>query len=243
MANNADAVRIGGATQIYMAPVGTTFPTFGTAIDGASAWIDTGYISTDGVTWNFARETTEIEAMQSLDPIRIMTTKLPKSFQFGLMQSGQEQFAIALGGGTWAEQGTAGSGIFVYTPPDISEVAERAAVIEMIDGDIVYRWLIKKCQNKEGVEFKYVRDDAATMPVTMTILAAPDGSEPFTIETDDPNMAASVLRSANGTSTDDDGTTVDADGNRVDAEGNRVEGYETDRAETDKADRRTKVRA
>lgn len=211
MANNADAVRVGGATQIYMAPVGTAFPPFATAISTIPDWIDTGYVSTDGVTWNFAREVTEIEAMQSLDPIRIMTTKLPKSFQFGLMQTGQEQLALALGGGSWAEQGTAGSGIWEYTPPDISEVVERAAIIEMIDGTITYRWLIKKCQNKEGVEFKYVRDDASTMPVTMSILAAPDGSAAFSIETDDPNMAATVVATAaNG-----DETETDADGNVV----------------------------
>ena len=227
MANNADAVRVGGATQIYMAPVGTTFPVFGTAIDTASAWIDTGYVSTDGVEWDFAREVTEIEAMQSLDPIRIMTTKLPKSFKFGLMQSGQEQFALALGGGTWAEQAPAASGIFVYTPPDISEVVERAAVIEMIDGTVTYRWLVKKCQNKEGVTFKYVRDDAATMPVTMTILAAPDGSEPFSIETNDPAMADSTLLAANATRrTDKDGNpVVDKDGNPV-VEGDTTEGQE-----------------
>jgi len=230
MANNADAVRVGGATQIYMAPVGTAFPVFGTAISTTTEWIDTGYISTDGVTWNFDREVTEIEAMQSLDPIRIMTTKLPKSFQFGMMQSGQEQFALALGGGSWAEQGTAGSGIFVYTPPGISEVVERAAVIEMIDGTITYRWLIKKCQNKEGVEFKYVRDDASTMPVTLTILAAPDGSEPFTIETDDPAMGATALLSADGQRVDDDGNVVDAEGNKVDTD-------ETDETEARKARR------
>src|SRR4051812_35818400 len=187
MANNADAVRVGGATQVYMSPVGTAFPPFDTAISTVPAWIDTGYIATDGLTWHFDREVTEIEAMQSLDPIRIMTTKLPKSFEFGLMQSGQEQFALALGGGSWAEEGTA-TGIFVYTPPDISEVVERACIVEMVDGLVTYRWEIKKCQNKEGVEFKYVRDDASTMPVTMTILAAPDGSAPFNIRTDDPQM-------------------------------------------------------
>jgi hypothetical protein len=219
-----------------MAPVGTAFPVFGTAIDTASAWIDTGYVSTDGVEWDFAREVTEIEAMQSLDPIRIMTTKLPKSFKFGLMQSGQEQFALALGGGSWAEQGTAGSGIFEYTPPGISEVVERAAVIEMIDGTITYRWLIKKCQNKEGVQFKYVRDDAATMPVTLSILAAPDGSEPFTIETNDPAMADPTLLAANGnTRTDEDGNVVE--------NGTDYANGETDVVPTEETTRRSKAGA
>jgi len=235
MANDASAVRVGGATQIYMAPVGTAFPPIGTAISTIPAWIDTGYVSTDGVEWEFARETTEIEAMQSLDPIRIMTTKLPKSFKFGLMQSGQEQFAIALGGGTWAEEGTA-TGIFTYTPPSISEVVERAALVEMIDGTIVYRWEIKKCQNKEGVTFKYVRDDAATMPVTMTILAAPDGSEPFTISTNDPAMADGTLLSANGNGT----TRTDENGDVV--EDNAYEG-ETDVAPSEETTRRAKVGA
>jgi hypothetical protein len=187
VANNADAVRVGGATQIYMAPVGTAFPTFDVAISTVPAWIDTGYVSTDGVEWEFGREVTEIEAMQSLDPIRIMTTKLPKSFKFGLMQSGQEQLALALGGGSWAVDAV-DTTLFIYTPPDVSEVVERACIVEMIDGPIVYRWEIKKSQNKEGSTFKYVRDDAATLPVTMSILAAPDGSAAFNIKTNDPNM-------------------------------------------------------
>lgn len=203
MANDASAVRVGGATQIYLAPVGTAFPAFADDLTTSADWIDTGYMSTDGVTWHFEREVTELEAMQSLDPIRILVTKLPKSFEFGMMQSGQEQFAVALGGGSWAEQGTA-SGIFEYKPPGAGELVERAAVVEMIDGTVKYRWLIKRCQNKDATEFKYVRDDASTMPVTLSILAAPDGSDPFTIETNDPAVVNSTLLTGpTGTDTDE----------------------------------------
>jgi hypothetical protein len=79
--------------------------------------------------------------------------------------------------------------VYRYEPPDVSEIVERAAVVEMMDGTATYRWHIKRCQQREAVEYKYTRDDAATLPVTLSILAAPDGSKPFYMTTDDPSVA------------------------------------------------------
>jgi hypothetical protein len=188
VANDATAVRVAGNTQIYLAPVATAFPAWDVPIDGASGWVDIGYVTTDGVTWNFGRETTDIEAMQSADPIRTISTKLPKTLGFAIMQTGREQFAVALGGGTWTAEPLA-TGVFRYEPPEPSEFSERAAVVEMMDGDATYRWHIKRLVQKEAVEYKYTRDAAATLPVSLSILAAPDGSKPFYMLTDDPSVA------------------------------------------------------
>lgn len=192
MANDATAVRVAGQTQIYLAPVDTAFPTFDEDMTDALVtvdWTDLGYITTDGVTWNFGRETTDIEAMQSFDPIRTITTKVPKTLAFAIMEAGRDQFAIALGGGTWSSTGVAPDIVYKFLPPDPSDLNESAAVVEMVDGTNKYRWNIKRLVQKEAVEYKYTRDAAATMPVTLSILAAPDGTEPFYLETNDPAAA------------------------------------------------------
>lgn len=190
MANDATAVRVAGQTQIYLADVDTPFPLFDDDLTAEADWTDVGYVTTDGVTWNFGRETTDIEAMQSFDPIRTITTKVPKTLGFAIMQVGQEQFALALGGGTWTTTGVAPAIIYRFEPPDPSQLAERAAIVEMVDGTNKYRWNVKRLTQKEAVEYKYTRDAAATMPVSLSILAAPDGTEPFYMETNDPSAAA-----------------------------------------------------
>lgn len=189
MANDATAVRVAGNTQIYLAPVGTAFPDFDDDMATATPWTDLGYVTTDGVTWNFGREVTDIEAMQSGEPIRTVSTKLPKTLAFALMEAGQKQFQVAMGGGTWVEEGTA-TGIWRYEPPDVSELAETAVVVEMVDGTAKYRYHVKRSQQREAVEHKYTRDAAATLPITLSVLAAPDGGKPFYILSDDDAVAA-----------------------------------------------------
>lgn len=189
MALVAEDVRVAGNTRIYLAPTATAFPDWDDPLEDAVGWTDVGYVTTDGVTWNMGREIKEIEAMQSADPIRVISTKLPKTLKFDIMQMGRTQLALALGGGAWTPE-SGSTGVFRYEPPDVSEIVERAAVVEMLDGDNTYRWHIKRVQNREGVEFKYTRDDAATLPVTLAVLAASDGTKPFYLLTDDTAVAA-----------------------------------------------------
>jgi hypothetical protein len=184
MALDAGDVRVAGNAHIYLAPLLTVFPTFATEPD-ADDWTELGYVTPDGITLSFTREINEIFAMQSTEPVRVVSTRLPKTVGFTMMQGGQDQLLLALGGGTFT---TAGS-VYKYEPPDPSVVDERAMVVEMIDGTNKYRWYYKRVQNREGVEHKYLREEAATFPVTMQILAPTDNSVPFYMETDDPAFA------------------------------------------------------
>lgn len=187
MALDATEVRVAGNTHIFTAPVGTAFPAWGDV--PADPWVDVGYVTTDGVTWTFDRTITEIYAMQSDEPVRVVNTRLPKSIGFSLMQAGRSQFALAMGGGTWAAE-AGETGVFRYTPPEVGTNDEYAVLVEMIDGDNTYRWNIKRSQNREGITFNYVRDDAATFPVTLAMLAPDDGTAPYYMTSDDPAVAA-----------------------------------------------------
>ena len=135
--------------------------------------------------------------MQSADPVRIISTKMPKTIAFNMMQQGRDQLLLALGGGEYALE-AAETDVYRYTPPDPAEIDERAMLVEMIDGDNTYRWEYKRVQNREGVEQKLLREDASTFPVTMQILIPSDQSAPFNMITNDPAYAPATLLSANG---------------------------------------------
>lgn len=186
MALDATDIRVAGDTHIYLAPLATAFPVWGDA--PAAAWIDVGYVTTDGLEFKFDRTINEIYAMQSAEPVRVVNTRLPKQIGFQLMQSGRTQFELAMGGGAFTlESGE--TDVYRYEPPAVGATDERAALIEMVDGTNTYRWHIKRVQNREGITFKYVRQDAATFPVTLAILPPADNSVSFYMTSDDPALA------------------------------------------------------
>ena len=187
MAFDATDIRVAGDAHIYMAPLDEAFPDWGDTPTGD--WIELGFVTPDGITLGFSREVNDIFAMQSAEPVRTIATRLPKTVGFTLMQQGRQQLLLALGGGTFSAEPLV-TGVTRYEPPPPSDVDERALVIEIADGEYTYRWHYKRTQNREGVEHKYLREDAATFPVVQQILAPSDNSVPFYMTTDDPAYAA-----------------------------------------------------
>jgi hypothetical protein len=106
------------------------------------------------------------------------------------MQTGRAQFNLALGGGTWTVTGVAPDEVFKYVPPTASDVDERAMIVEILDGDLVYRWIYARVLNKEGVEFTAVRQDAVTFPISMSVLQPSGDASPFEFFTNDTASAA-----------------------------------------------------
>jgi hypothetical protein len=209
MALDSGDIRVAGMAHIYLAPLDTPFPAW--EIEPATPWMELGYVTTDGITATYGREVTEIYAMQSSDPVRIISTRTPKTIGFAMMQQGRDQLILAMGGGSYALE-AAETDVFRYTPPDPSAIDERAMLVEMIDGLYTYRWEYPRVQNREGVEQKLVREDATTFPVVMQILTPVDASAPFEMVTNDPAYAAGTLLSANGQPRNgDNGETDDRD--------------------------------
>ena len=186
MALDSGDIRVAGMAHIYLAPLATAFPAWD--VTPAAAWAELGYVTPDGITANYGREVTEIYAMQSADPVRVISTKMPKTIGFSMMQQGRDQLILALGGGTYALEASE-TDVYRYTPPDPSSIDERAMMVEMIDGLYTYRWEYKRVQNREGVEQKLMREDSVNFPVTMQILIPSDASAPFSMVTNDPAYA------------------------------------------------------
>lgn len=183
MAQDSEEVVVAGDGRVYVAPVGTAFPDFGDA--PAAPWVELGYFTNDGVTVKVGRETKDIEAFQSLEPIRVIVTKRPVDVSFKLMQTNAPQVELALGGGTFAEEGT--SNVYRYTPSDPSFVDERAVLVEIEDGDDTYRVELPRCLNKAGVEFSFKREEEVMFPIELSVLKPASGSS-FEIVTDAPQF-------------------------------------------------------
>lgn len=181
MAITADEVRVAGAGRVWVAPASSTLPTDSTtALD--AAFVDLGYVTEDGVSFSFSRETENLNAWQG-DKLRVLSTEEPAEVSFALMQSNYDILPIALGGGTVTEP-VADSGEFKYTPPAKGTNTERTMVIEFNDGESIhYRYVLPRVQIEGEVSFTLQRGEALTYPLTFGVL---DADPKYEIFTDDP---------------------------------------------------------
>ena len=183
MAVAGSEVRVAGSGHVYLAPVGTAMPTDTAALP--ADWVDLGYVTEDGVAFNFDRETEDLNSWQG-DKVRVLTMREPKSIEFALMQTNVDVVTAALGGG----EVTADSGntTFTYTPPAEGTNTPHALVVEFDDGTLVYRYNFPKVQLDGGVQFTLTRSGAVTYPLNFGVLDPDAGVAPFTIITNDPAM-------------------------------------------------------
>lgn len=188
MALDSTEIRVAGSGGVYVAPLDTDFPDFGDDLEADENFLNLGYITEDGATFNVSRESEDIYSWQSLDPVRTINKRIPKSVKFNLQQTTKETIELALGGGTW-DPSEDEPIVWTYTPPDVGDVDERAMIVQLIDGDLVYRWLFPRSLNKEGIEFNATRNKEIGYPVTMSILQPADGAVPFTFATNDQAVA------------------------------------------------------
>lgn len=177
---NADEVRVAGAGHIWVGPAGTALPTDATtALD--AAYVDMGYVTEDGVSFSFSRETENLNAWQG-DKLRVLSTEEPAEVSFALMQTNDHILPLALGGGTVTEES---EGEYKFTPPAKGTNTERTIVIEFNDGeDIHYRYCIPRAQIEGEVSFTLQRGEALTYPLTFGVL---DDDPKYIILTDDPS--------------------------------------------------------
>jgi hypothetical protein len=181
MALDGTQVRVAGAGHVYVAPPGTVAPAdINTAL--TTAWTDLGYVTEEGVSFTFGRETEDLNAWQA-DKVRVLTLRAPKNVEYALMQTNSKTLVTALGGGAWEDDG---SGSFTFTPPRDDENAVHSMVIEFTDGDISYRYYFPRVQVEGEVSFTLTRSGAVTYPINFGVLAA---TPPYTIFSNDEALA------------------------------------------------------
>lgn len=178
-------VRVGVSGSLYLAPVGTAFPADVTAAP-ATAWVEMGFLSEEGVTLAPTIGASDIKAWQTLYPVRRIVTERGLDFKFKLMQRNIEAMRLTFGGGTITE--VTPNVLFRYTPPSAGATDDRAAIIEIRDGTITDRYLIDRCTVTEVGDIELKRDGAAMFDLTMSILGDPAGLDPWVMLTNDPAM-------------------------------------------------------
>lgn len=168
MATNLEAanVAVAGSGSVWVAPEGTALPA--DIADPAAPFLDLGYVGEDGVSFTFSRDTEDIAAWQSPDPIRVLTTSEPKTIEFELLEFDRDSIELAFRGGTWAGAGPP----YVYTPPSAGASDVRAMVIDGIDGTKKWRFCFPRVQLSGDVEFALQRTDAVRLALEFGVLAS-----------------------------------------------------------------------
>src|SRR6185503_13529384 len=169
MPNDSSEIVVGANGTVWVAPVGTTLPA---DIDEALAvdFVDVGFVSENGATFTDSKEITDINAWQSFYPVRRIISSRSSQLAFAIRQWNSDNVKFAFGGG----QVTSTANGFEYTPPDPSELDERALCLEWADDTKNYRLVFPRGLVSENVESTAARTSAMDLPITFS--AVSDGS-------------------------------------------------------------------
>lgn len=171
MANDATEVRVGTTGQLFVAPLGSTPPTdTTTALD--AAFVDLGYLTEDGVSLAVDTNREDFRAWQTTSPVRSVVTEQTLTSTFTLLQRNADNLKLAFGGGTVALSG-AGPDV-IFTPPPAG-VDERMFVLEVVDGDVIDRYLLHRGVPSLSGEVNFQRGELTGYEMEVTHLESDDG--------------------------------------------------------------------
>lgn len=185
-----------GMGQFFRAPVGTPIPDdFDNHLALGAPWVAMGYTQ-EGLTKEYALTTTDIEADQSFDPIRVVTTARRITLATRLIQLNAENLKTAFGGGTITPvdpDAIPGSGdeYDEYTPPDVGEEEEYALVFDASDLDRKIRVILQNAKREGTTTVQFRKGEAAGLSVTWV------AQKPTLIEATPITAHAVVTRLAN----------------------------------------------
>jgi hypothetical protein len=175
---------VAGTGSVYVAPEGTAMPT--DLVAPIAPFEDIGYISEDGVQFTFSREQEDINAWQSVEPVRVLVTNEPKTIAFDLLEFDKTSILLAFRGGTV----TGAAPPYTYEPPAAGGSDVRALVIDGKDGALTFRFCFPRVSLSGDVAFQLIRTDAVKPTLEFSVLAS---TEPWSIITDLPGFGAATL--------------------------------------------------
>lgn len=188
MAQDTLQVRAAPAGDLYVAAVGATEPSDVTT-GWSAAWTNLGLISEDGPTVQPGMDSTPFNAWQEFFPVRTVVSGRSMEWTFTLIQKNGTNLKLAFGGGTIT---ALGGGLYSYDPPDPSAVDYRAFGLEVNDGGIIDRYVLRRgiVTAIDAVPFK--KDEPVSFALTVSASAAPGADDlPWGIvASNDPAMAS-----------------------------------------------------
>lgn len=182
MALDPDNIRAFANGQVYVVnPDDAVWPA---SIDAPihGSWDSVGYNTEDGAKFSFGREVVEKYAWQAEDPVRLLTTRKPKTVSFAAMEFTPVGVGLACGGIYVTSDG---AGQYRVHPQAEDFIDYRAVLIDVVDDDDHhYRFGYRKTLNQSTVDFSTVRNDTTQLPIELKVLSAKP-EEPWFIQTND----------------------------------------------------------
>lgn len=165
MALNDDAVRVAVTGSVYFAPVGTALPTDVTTNLNA-AFVEVGHISEDALTESYEVTKEKLRSWQRKTGIRTLTTEVNWTFQFMMMETSPLNLELYYEGA----ETTVGSGVATTAIPAVGTTLAKAAVIELVDGDVITRFALPKVEVGEREEINHTNSNGTMYGVTVEVL-------------------------------------------------------------------------
>jgi hypothetical protein len=182
MPKDATKVRVALTGTIYAATEGSTIPA-DISVTPDGSFVDLGYTTAEGVTFSVEQTTEDVDAWQSLDPLRVLVTAEPKAFNFTLRQVEKNTWLTAFGGSVV----TVGANNFRWEPPAAGSIPAKAYVIEFDDEALKYRFIYRRVNQTGARELNFVRGNAVNLPLAYRVLAA--SPRTWEVQTNDPAFA------------------------------------------------------
>jgi hypothetical protein len=167
VANDADNVRVGLNGSIYIAPKGTAAPA-DLATAWPAGWVDLGYLSDDGVEMSYSTETEDINAWQSLSPVRKVLTGVDMTLGFTAIELKTSTVTLYFPSSTMTE---VTAGVNKLSIPAAPSPDERAIGLEWVDGDITNRLIIARGEVTNRDSITLARSGAVSLPMTVSAYA------------------------------------------------------------------------
>ncbi len=166
MALDSDNVRVAVTGAVYVAPTGTTGPSF--ADDALDAgFVDLGYVSSDGITETIDRSTTQIRSWQDSSLVREVISEGTYSVSMTFIETNEE--VLSLYYGTSLTNGE------VSIDPRTSG-GRQSFVIDVIDGSAIERTYISAGEVTSIGERTLASGEAIGYEVTVTAYADTDST-------------------------------------------------------------------
>lgn len=178
-------ITVASRTYLFLAPVGSTAPADSQeALD--PAWVCVGLTTPDSLAFSTNPSFKEVPSAQSdYEALRFQDAD-SATLGVQLLQWSAANFQAVYGGGTVTEPDDVGNpGEFKYTPPQIGERGEVAAIVEVRFGTKTYRFVYPRVFQTEGVQLDLKRGEESRLPLSFAVLGD-DGVDPWYVLTNDP---------------------------------------------------------
>jgi hypothetical protein len=168
---------------LYWAPLASTEPAntvAGSVFTDAwpGAWIPLG-ITKEGSEFNWQTTTDKIEAAETLDPLKFVSTGREGSFKFELLNMSASNVKKMLNGGTIVVTGSGATTLSAYTPPALGSEVRCMLGWESLAAD--ERLILRQCfQTGQLTIARKKGADNATLPAEFGLEAlANAATQPF----------------------------------------------------------------